>query len=189
MKHLILLSTLASLLLSACAPSAEAIQTAIAQTQTAGEMSDQFRGRLYKLLEEGSTLCAMINQTVTYPEFRLQLAQVKGAFSVALSSQTGSGPGKEIGPDNIDKLNHAFMGWDLAFSVWDARLNGGEAPHAPDAVRYPELVDYVGLDKLPFVGGVPGEGDVEQLPVITILMGMGCDYFGLAQDQLLEAMR
>ncbi len=186
MKPLTLLSLIALLMLSACAPSAEVIQTAIAQTQAAGGRSDEFTSRINKLLEEGSTLNAMTIQGLTFQEYRQQLARVKGAFSVALSAQSTS---KSIPPEVIDELNHAFMGWDFALSVWDAKSNGGEAPHAPDAVRYRELVDYVGLDKLPFVSGVPGEGDVDQDHVIRILWGMAADHFMAAQDLMLNEMQ
>ncbi len=186
MKQFTLLSMLALLMLSACAPSAQAIQTAIAQTQAAGRMSDRLTNRLNRLLEEGSTLSAMTIQGCTFAEFRQQLARAKGAYSLALSAQAGD---QGIAPEAVTELNLAFTGWDLARSVWDAKSNGGGAPHAPDAVRYPELVEYVGLDKLPFVGGVPGEGDVEQNRVIGILWGMATDHFGLAQDLVLDAMQ
>ncbi len=189
MKQFTVLSILALLMLSACASSAQAIQTAIAQTQTAGRMSDKLEGRLNQLLEEGATLNAMTIQGTTFSEFRQQLARVKGAFSVALSAQSGVEPSRGISPEAIDRLNHAFMGWDLALSVWDAKLNGGEAPHAPDAVRYPELVDYVGLDQLPFKGGTPGEGDVDQDQVIRLLMYLATDHFGAAQTLLLDQMQ
>ncbi len=127
MKQFTLRSILALLMLSACAPSAAAIQTAIAQTQAAGGMSDKLTGRLNTLLEEGATLNAMTVQGLTFQEYRQQLARVKGAFSVALSAQSAS---KNILAEVVEELNQAFMGWDLALSVWDAKLNGGEAPHA-----------------------------------------------------------
>ena len=178
-----------AILVSGCAPSAPAVQTVIAPTQTAAGMDDVLKSRLYKLIEEGSTLSAMTIQGVTFPEFRQQLARAKGAYSVALSAQSGAGPDKEIGAENITELNRAFTAWDLALSVWDAKLNGGGAPHAPDAVRYAALVEYVGLDKLPFVSGVPGEGDVDQARVIQMLWGMASDHFIAAQDLLLDKMR
>src|SRR5512144_2965840 len=90
MKQFTLLSILALLMLSACAPSAGAIQTAIAQTQAAGGTSDKLTGRLNVLLEEGATLNAMSVQGVTFQDFRQQLARVKGAYSVALSAQSAS---------------------------------------------------------------------------------------------------
>jgi hypothetical protein len=192
MRQFTVLSIVAFLTLSACAPSTpstpspHAIQTAIAQTQAAAEKPDQFSNRLNRLLEEGATLNAMTIQGVTFPEFRLQLAHAKGAYSLALSAQSGS---RSIPPEGITELNLAFTGWDLARSVWDAKLNGGGAPHAPDAVRYAELVEYVGLDKLPFVGGVPGEGDVDQDQVIRILWGMATDHFTGVQALLLDEMR
>ncbi len=186
MKRVTLLSLLALLVLSACAPSAQVVQTAIAQTQAVGGMSDKLISRLNKLLEEGTTLSAMTIQGVTFEEFRLQLARTKGSYSLALSAQSAS---KGMAPETITELNLAFTGWDLAHSVWGAKLNGGGAPHAPDAVRYSELVSYVGLDKLPFVGGVPGEGDVDQDQAIRMLLGTATDHFGAAQTLLMEQMR
>jgi len=186
MRRFTLLSSLALLMLSACAPSAGAIQTAIAQTQAAGPASGVLASRLYKLLEEGSTLNAMTVQGVTFQEYRQQLARVKGAFSVALSAQSASA---SISPEVVNEMNLAFTGWDLALSVWDAKSNGRGAPHAPDAVRYPELVEYVGLDKLPFTGGVPGEGEVDQDHVIRILLARAMDHFTAAQDLVLNEMK
>ncbi len=173
-------------ILSACAPSAQAVPTPIPTTQAAGPGPDVFTYRLNRLLEEGATLTAMTIQGVAFSEFRLQLARAKGAYSLALSAQPAT---NGIPPEGIDELNKAFTGWDLALSVWDAKQSGGSAPHAPDAVRYPELVEYVGLDKLPFVGGVSGEGDVNQDQVIRILWGMATDHWGSAQYLWVEAMR
>ncbi len=178
-----------AVVVSACtpsAPSSQVIQTAIAQTQAVEQAPDQLHNRLNRLLEEGATLTAMTIQGCTFAEYRQQLARAKGAYSLALSAGTIN---HEIGPENITELNLAFTGWDLALSVWDAKSNGGGAPHAPDAVRYSQLVEYVGLDKLPFVGGVPGEGDVDQNKVIGILWGMATEHFGLAQDSVLRGMR
>ena len=178
-------------MLSACAPSTpspQVIQTAIAQTQTAaptqavGRMPDKLTNRLYKLIDEGSTLTAMTIQRNTFSEYRQQLARVKGAYGAALSAQSG-GPG--IPAEAVERLNHACTAWDLALSVWDAKQNRGEAPHAPDAVRYTELVEYVGLDKLPFVSGVPGEGDVDQDQVVRMLWGTATDDFSYAESILL----
>jgi hypothetical protein len=98
--------------------------------------------RLYKLLEEGAALNAMTAQGATFEEFRQQLAQAKGSYSLALSAQSAS---SSIPPEAVAELDAAFTGWDLADSVWNAKLNGEGAPQAPDAVRYPELVEYVGL--------------------------------------------
>jgi hypothetical protein len=186
MKQLTLLSIAALLMLSACAPSAEAVQTAIAQTQAAAGMSDTLTNRLNRLLEAGATLNAMTMQGFTFEDFERQLAQAKGDYSLALSAQSQS---SSIPPEAVTELNAAFTGWDLTRSVWDAQLNGGGAPQAPDAVRYPELVEYVGLDKLPFVGGVPGEGPVDPDQVIRILLYQAMEHFGRAQDVLLAAMR
>ncbi len=175
----------AAAMLSACAPatpSPQAIQTAIAQTQTAGRMSEKLTYRLNRLIDEGSTLTAMTVQGVTFSEYRQQLARVKGAYGAALSAQTVS---SSIPPEVIERLNHTCTAWDLALSVWDARQNGGGAPHAPDAVRYAELVDYVGLDKLPFVSGVPGQGDVDQDQVIRLLLSTATDDFSYVQYLLL----
>ena len=182
-------------IVSACAPSTpptpspQAIQTAIAQTQAAGRMADEFASRLNKLVEEGSTLTAMTIQGCTFSEFRQQLARAKGAYGVALSAQSGAGPDQEIGAEAIDELNRAFTGWDLALSVWDARQNGGGAPHAPDAVRYAELVQYVGLDKLPFVSGVPGQGDVDAEQAIRLLLSTATEHWGKAQGLLIQKMQ
>ncbi len=184
MKRFTLLSILVLLMLSACAPSAEAIQTAIAQTQAVGPTSDKLTGRLDKLLDEGATLNAMTVQGLTFQEYRQQLARAKGAFSVALSAQSMS---KSIPPEVIGELNQAFTGWDLALSVWDAKSNGGGAPHAPDAVRYPELVSYVGLEQLPVVG-TGSESYVDQDRVIRTLWYLAMDHFNTAQD-LIEQMQ
>ena len=185
MKQFTVLSMLALLMLSACAPSAEAIQTAIAQTQ-AVRMSDKLTNRLNKLLEDGATLIAMTIQGTSFQEYRQQLAQAKGDYSLALSAQSGS---SGIPPEAIDELNHAFTGWDLAQTVWYAKLNGGEAPHAPDAVRYPELVEYVGLDQLPFTGGAPGEGAVDPDRVLRTLLSLATDHFMVVQGLLLDQMQ
>ncbi len=195
--RVILCAASVAAILSACAPatpSPQAIQTAIAQTQsattqTATGMSGEFASRLNKLVEEGSTLTAMTVQGITFSEFRQQLARAKGAYGVALSAQTGAGPTKEIGSEAIDALNQAFTGWDLALSVWDAKQSGSGAPHAPDAVRYAALVEYVGLEKLPFVGGVPGEGDVDADQAIRLLLSMATDHWGKAQDLLIATMQ
>ncbi len=184
MKQFTLLSLLALLMLSACAPSAEAVQTAIAETQTAGGMSDKLTGRLNTLLEEGATLNAMTIQGVAFQEYRQQLARAKGAYSVALSATSAT---SSIPPEVIEELNLAFTGWDLALSVWDAKLNGGEAPHAPDAVRYSELVSYVGLEQLPVVGS-GSESYVDQDQVIRTLWYLARDHFTLAQGMVYEQM-
>ena len=186
MKRFTLLSIVALLILSACAPSAEAVQTAIAQTQAAAGMSDVLANRLNRLLEAGATLNAMTMQGFTFEEFERQLAAAKGDYSLALSAQSAS---SSIPPQAVTELNAAFTGWDLTRSVWSAQLTGGGAPQAPDAVRYPELVEYVGLDKLPFTGGVPAEGPVDQELVIRMLLYLAMEHFGLAQDVLLAAMR
>lgn len=186
MKKSTLLSMLALLLLPACAPSPEAIQAAIARTQAAAGMSDTLISRLDKLLEAGATLNAMTVQDTTIEAFQRQLAQAKGNYSLALSAQL---PGSAIPAEAIYELDAAFTGWDLALSVWDAKLNGGGAPRAPDAVRYPELVEYVGLDKLPFTSGVRGEGPVDQEQVMRMLLNLAMEHFGLAQDVLLDAMQ
>ncbi len=185
MRRLTLLALLAVLMLSACAPSAQAVQTAIAETQAAG-MSDLLISRRHRLLEETSTLSAMTIQGVTFEDYCLQLARAKGSYTLALSAQS---PEQGIAPEVVTELNKAFTGWDLARSVWDAELHGGGAPHAPDAVRYSELVEYVGLENLPFVGGVPGEGDVDSDQAVRKLMGMATDHFGTAQYLLLDQMR
>jgi hypothetical protein len=185
MKQFTLLSILALLMLSACAPSAEAIQTAIAQTQAAGGMSDKLTSRLNKLLEDGATLNAMAIQGTTFPEFRQQLAQAKGDYSLALSAQSS---GSSIPPEAIEALNQAYTGWDLAQTVWYAKLNGGEAPHAPDAVRYAELVSYVGLEQLPVVGS-GSESYVDPERVLRVLLSLATDHFMVAQDLLLDAMQ
>jgi len=186
MKRFALLSIVALLILSACAPSAEAVQTAIAETEAATGMSDVLANRLNRLLEAGATLNAMTMQGFTFEEFERQLAVAKGDYSLALSAQSSS---SSIPPQAVTELNAAFTGWDLTRSVWSAQLNGGGAPQAPDAVRYPELVEYVGLDKLPFTSGVPGEGPVDPDQVIRMLLYLAMEHFGLAQDVLLAAMR
>ncbi len=60
---------------------------------------------------------------------------------------------------------------------------------APDAGRCSELVQYVGLDKLRFAGGVTGEGAVAQDQAIRMLVGMATDHFGTAQTLLMEQMK
>ncbi len=185
----VLCASCLALIGSACAPAApspQAIQTAIAQTQAAQPAPSQLNNRLNRLLEEGSTLTAMTIQGVNFAEYRQQLARAKSAYSLALSAQSLDHP---ISPESITTLNLAFTGWDLALSIWDARQNGTGAPHAPDAVRYAQLVEYVGLDKLPFVGGVPGQGDVDQDQVIRMLLSMATDHFTAAQDLLFQDMR
>ncbi len=184
MKKLTLLSILALLMLSACAPSAEAIQTAIAQTQAAGGNSDKLTGPLNTLLQEGSTLIAMTMQGTTFAEYRQQLARVKGAWSLALGAQS---PSKDMPPQLVEEMNQAFTGWDLALSVWDAKMNGGEAPHAPDAGRYPELVSYVGLEELPVVGS-GAESYVDQNKVIRILLSRAMDHFMTVEGLVLDEM-
>lgn len=186
MKRFTLLYIVASLMLSACAPSAEAIQAAIAQTQAAAGMSDTLKTRLNRLLEAGATLNATTLQGFTLQEYERLLAQAKGDYSLALSAQS---PGSSIPAEAVTELNLAFTGWDLARSVWDAKVNGGGAPQAPDAVRYAELVEYFGLEGLPFVSGVPGEGPVDQDRVLNSLLIQAMEHFGLAQDMLLAAMR
>jgi hypothetical protein len=171
-------------LLSACAPSAEAIPTALVQTPEAAT-SDFFASRILKLLEDGSTLSAMTVKGVTFQEFRQQLAETKGAYSLALASQSAE---QNIPPEGVAELDLAFTGWDLAYSVWDAQLNGGGAPHEPDAVRYPELVSYVGPGKLPIVGSGSGSY-VDQDRVISILMSLAADHFNAAQGLLLDAIQ
>jgi hypothetical protein len=172
-------------ILSACAPSTpspQAIQTAIAQTQTAGHMSEKLAYRLNRMIDEGSTLVAMTIQGTTFSEYRQQLARFKGAYGAALSASSVDHP---IPEEVIIRLSHANTAWDLALSVWDAKQNGGGAPHAPNAVRYKELVEYVGLDKLPFLSGVPGQGDVDANEVIRTLWGTATDDFGYAEYLLL----
>ncbi len=172
-------------MLSACAPatpSPQVIQTAIAQTQAAGRLSEKLTNRLDKLIDEGSTLTAMTIQGVTFAEYRQQLARVKGAYGAVLSAQS---PSSSVPPEVIERLNHTCTAWDLALSVWDAKQNGTGAPHAPDAVRYAELVEFVGLDKLPFVSGVPGQGDVDQDQVIRMLLSTATDDFSYVQYLLL----
>jgi hypothetical protein len=185
MRTFPLLSALALLILAACAPSAQAIQTAIARTQAAGGMSAEFTLQLNKLLEDGATLTAMTIQGTTLPEYRMQLAQTKGDYSLALTAQTGNGIPAEV----VDELNQAFTAWELARFAWDARLNGGQAPRAPDVGGYRELVEYVGLEGLPFVGGIPGEGPVDQDRVLPVLFSLGADHFGQAQYLLIAEMK
>ncbi len=184
MRQFTLLSILASLMLSACAPSAQAIQTAIAQTQSAGGTSDKLTGPLTWLLEEGSTLDNMIGQGVTYQEFHEQLARVKGAWTVALGAQS---PARSIPAEVVEEMNQAFTGWDLALSVWDARLNGQEAPRAPDVGRYADLVTYVGMEELPMVGS-GSDSYVDQDKVLRILLFRGVDHFMTVQSKVLEEM-
>jgi hypothetical protein len=188
-RRAILYAACCAAILSACAPSTpspQAIQTAMAQTQTAGGMSDLLISRLHRLLEEGATLTAMTIQGVTFPQFREQLARAKGAYSLALAAQS---PDKGMTPETIEALNLTFTGWDLAHSVWDAKTNGGEAPHAPDAGRYAALVEYVGLEKLPFAGGVPGQGDVDSDQAIRMLLSMAVDRWGAAEYLLVDEIR
>jgi hypothetical protein len=185
MKDFPLLSILGLLILSACAPAAQAIQTAMAQTQATARMSDLLISCLNKLLEDGATLCNMSAQSFTLPEFRQKLARTKGDHALVLAAPSGKG----IAPEAVTELNQAITGWDLAHSVWYAKLNGWGAPRAPDAVRYSELVDYVGVEKLPFVGGVPGAGEVEQDQVIGILLGMATEHFSAAQALLIGEMQ
>ncbi len=176
-------------ILSACAPAApltpspQDIQTAIAQTQTAGRMSERLTIRVNRMIDEGSTLAAMTIQGTTFSEYRQQLARFKGAYGSIMPDPAG---GPYISPEVIERLNHANTAWDLALSVWDAKQNRNEAPHAPDAVRYPELVQFVGLEKLPFVSGVPGEGDVDGDQVIRMLWGTATDDFSYAEYLLLS---
>ena len=184
MRQFTMLSMLVLLMLSACAPAAEAIPTANAPTEAAG-MPETFISRLNKLLEEGSTLCAMTAQGITFEEFGRQLAQAKGAYSLALAAQSSK---ENIPPEAIFELDATFTGWDLAYSVWDAKLNGGGAPRAPDAVRYPELVSYIGLEQLPVVGSGSGSY-VDQDRVIRILLDLATDHFNAAQPFLLDEMQ
>jgi hypothetical protein len=184
----VLVAACLAAVVSACAsatpatPSPQLIQTAIAQTQSAGRMSEKLTKRLDRLIDEGSTLVAMTIQGTTFTEYRQQLARFKGAYGSALSATS---PTSNIPPAVIEKLNHANTGWDLALSVWDAKQNRNEAPHAPDAVRYTELVEYVGLDQLPFVSGVAGQGDVDPDKVVRMLWNTATDDFGQAQYLLL----
>jgi hypothetical protein len=171
-------------MLSACAPSAEVVQTAIAETQPAG-IPDEFTGRVNALLGAGSTLTAMAGQGVTFEEFSQQLGQAKGAYSLALGAQTAE---RNMRPEAVGELDAAFTGWDLAHSVWDAKLNGGEAPRAPDVGRYAELATYVGAEKLPMVGS-GSESYVEPDVVIGILMYQATDNFEAAKAVLLEQMQ
>jgi hypothetical protein len=181
MKQLTLLSILALLLLSACAPSAEAVPTAFPPTQALG-MPDQFTGRLKELLEEGSTLRAMTAQGAAFEEFGQQLERAKGAYSNALAAQSAE---RNIRPEAIAELDAAFTGWDLAFSVWDAKLNGGEAPRAPDVGGYAELATYVGAEKLPMVGR-GSESYVDPDVVIRILLDLAAEHFEAAKAVLIE---
>ncbi len=185
MKRFTLVSTLALLMLSACAPSAEAIQTAIAQTPAAGGPSDRLTRALDQLLQEGATLSAMTIQGVTFSEYRQQLARVKGAFSVALSAQS---PSRNMPSQVVEEMNQAFTGWDLALSVWDAKQNGGAAPRAPDVGRYPELVTYIGLEQLPMVGS-GSESSVDQNQVIRILLSLARDHYMAVQDMVLQGLQ
>jgi hypothetical protein len=67
-------------------------------------------------------------------------------------------------------------------------LNGGEAPHPPDAVRYAELVSYVGLEQLPVIDSGSGRY-VDQDQVIRILLDLATEHFNAAQSLLLAEMR
>jgi hypothetical protein len=184
MKRCALLSVLALLLLSACAPSAEAIRTAVVQTQAVAT-PETFNSRVNKLLEEGSTLSVLTAQGASFEEFSQQLAKAKEAYSLALAAQTAE---RNIPPEAIAELDLTFTGWDLAYSVWDAQLHGGGAPHAPDAVRYAELVSYVGLEQLPVVDSGSGS-TVDQDQVISILLDLATEHFNAAQSLLLAEMR
>jgi hypothetical protein len=80
-------------------------------------------------------------------------------------------------------LDAAFTGWDLAYAEWDAKLNGAEAPHAPDAERYAELVSYVGPQNLPMVGSGSATS-VDQDQLIGILLDLATDHFEAAKAVL-----
>jgi hypothetical protein len=171
-------------MLSACAPSAEAVETALAETRPVG-IPDQFTGALNALLEEGTRLSAMTAQGITFEEFSQQLEQAKVTYSMALGAQTAE---RNMRPEAVGELDAAFTGWDLALFVWDAKLNGGEAPHAPDAGRYAELVSYVGLEQLPMVGS-GAESTVDQEEVIRILLDLATDHFEAAKAVLIADIR
>lgn len=180
MRQSTLLCIVTLMMLSACAPSAEAVQTALAETQPVG-IPDQFTGALNALVGEGTRLSAMTAQGITFEEFSQQLEQAKVAYSMALGAQTAE---RNMRPEAVGELDAAFTGWDLAHSVWDAKLNGGEAPRAPDVGRYAELATYVGAEKLPMVGS-GSESYVDPDVVIRILMYQATDNFEAAKAVLI----
>lgn len=142
MKRLILL---VMVMLTACAPSAQAIQTAIAQTQAA-EMSAEQKDRFNKVLEDGAMLSSMSEQGVTYSDFNQQLAKVKSNYDLATTAPSAKG----ISSETKAALDQAFNGWELALHVWDDKnyqiQNAIGAPYAweDDEKRIAEIEAYVG---------------------------------------------
>ena len=117
------------LLLAGCAPSAEAIQAAIAQTQTAQptatpQIPAAHWAAINQLIDDGSTLSVKIETGLTYEEFKAQLVIYKSRHNVVLESVA------EFLPQPVQTaMNRALLGWTLAFNLWSMQESGEEEPN------------------------------------------------------------
>jgi hypothetical protein len=186
------------ILLASCstAPSADTVQTAIAQTQIAQptsttiptpteskpSISETCKNQLTRFLEEGTKLNAMTEQGVNYNDFQQQLATGKGAYDLAIATC----PSGFIPEAQVD-IEKAFEGWGLALSMLKGKINQSQLPIEPDKNGYDLIVAYA-RDKLTYDTCMSGVKCLGWDPNISVLLSMASDYYSLAQKQILAEL-
>jgi len=115
-------------LLAGCAPSAAAVQAAIAQTQVAATATPQIpaehRAAIDRLIDDGSLLVSLLENDVTYDAFKTQLVIYRSRHSVVIESGEGFLP-----QPVLTAMKRALLGWSLAFELWLLKTEGSPEPN------------------------------------------------------------
>ncbi len=133
------------LLLAGCAPSASAVQTAIAQTQAVvtppPQIPEAHWDAVDRLIDDGSTLTVLIETGLDFEEFKAQLVTYKSRHDVVLESI-----GEFVPRPVQTAMNQALLGWSLAYELLSIKAQGGTEPNEYDWPNFEATMNFLGDD-------------------------------------------
>ena len=132
-------------LLAGCAPSAAAVQAAIAQTQAAATATPQIpaehRAAIDRLIDDGSLLVSLLENDVTYDAFKTQLVIYRSRHSVVIESGEGFLP-----QPVLTAMKRALLGWSLAYELWSFKIEGIPEPNQFSWPEFEAVMNFLADD-------------------------------------------
>ncbi len=180
-----------ALVLSACGPSADQLaETEAARPTATPDISPLLRQQFTRIVEEGTKLNSMTEQGVNYGDFNDQLAEVRGAYDLAVAEwPAGFAPKAKL------DLAQAFKGWELTSDLWALKIGKKDNPVEPDINGYTRYVDYGGealvIEIHPKDYLVEQYSEKKFLPFddnLGVLLALASKYFETGRTLLLEKL-
>jgi len=180
-------------LLAGCAPSAAAVQAAIAQTQAAATATPQIpaehRAAIDRLIDDGSLLVSLLENDVTYDAFKTQLVIYRSRHSVVIESA------EEFLPQPVlSAMKRALLGWSLAYELWSLKTEGSPEPNEFSWPEFEATTNFLGDDAVtrPYPPSSPRKSGMKYLLFnenISTLLGKANAGFVVARSALIQLQK